>query len=107
MLQKGNFQTFLRHAVPVHQWVRNRCVLRSRSISELFKVDLPGKRIESGGQGLNNELQRLADFAGGLPDSELIKEMGDAQTNKRVKSKFHRETGVDSGRQPGYGKRTP
>lgn len=79
----------------------------SRSISELFSVDLPGAKMASRGKGLTNELQKLAEVMDPGLDSSYVLQVGSSTVNKRVESKFHREAGVNSGRQPGYGKRTP
>lgn len=79
----------------------------SGSVSRIMGVDLPGQRIETTGNGLTNELQRLADVAVVSPVAWPTLKLLESKTVKRVESKFHRESGVDSGRQPGYGKRMP
>ncbi len=79
----------------------------SKCVCNFFGIDLPGGRVETSGRGLKNELQKLAEVVGQDPMHGLQQLVAAVPSLKRVESKFHREAGVNSGRQPGYGKRTP
>ena len=73
----------------------------SYSVGESLGVQVPGRRLETKGVGVKNEVQHLAQLLDSKPANPIP-----SPSQRRVELSANRVTSVQAGRQPGYGKRT-
>jgi len=73
----------------------------SYSVGESLGVQVPGRRLETKGIGVKNEVQHLAQLLESGPSAPIH-----PPEKRRAESTTNRITSVQAGRQPGYGKRT-
>ena len=68
----------------------------SEAVAEAKGAVVPGEKKDTKGKGIKNELQHLA---------QLVSAPSSGKVANTVETVFNRVTAVESGRQPGYGKR--
>lgn len=68
----------------------------SQAVAEAKGTVVPGEKRDTKGKGIKNELQHLA---------QLVSAPSSGKVANTVETVFNRVTAVESGRQPGYGKR--